>query len=79
MRTLYVGGLPADATSESLREMFGAFGPLQAARVVRRSATGKCRGFGYVTFDADAAAQRAMLELDGRVVEGNRWRVDLVR
>lgn len=79
MRTLYVGGLPADATEESLREIFSKFGALEAARVVMRSTTGKCRGFGYVTFGAEPEAERAMTELDGHVVHGNRWRVDLVR
>lgn len=79
MRTLYVGGLPADATEESLREIFSKFGALEAARVVMRSTTGKCRGFGYVTFTAEPEAQQAMSELDGHVVHGNRWRVDLVR
>lgn len=79
MRTLYVGGLPADATEDSLRTTFAKFGALEAARVVMRSTTGKCRGFGYVTFRREAEAQAAMGELDGRVVHGNRWRVDLVR
>jgi RNA recognition motif-containing protein len=79
MRTLYVGGLPADATADSLRSIFARFGALEAARVVMRSTTGTCRGFGYVTFTAEPEAQRAMTELDGRVVQGNRWRVDLVR
>jgi RNA recognition motif-containing protein len=79
MRTLYVGGLPADATEESLRAIFAKFGALEAARVVMRSTTGKCRGFGYVTFGREEQARTALTELDGRIVEGNRWRVDLVR
>jgi nucleolar protein 4 len=77
MRTLFVGGLAPEATGEQLRSIFSAFGALEAARVVVRAATGQCRGFGYVTFSDELAASAAMSALNGRVVEGNRWRVDL--
>ncbi len=77
MRTLYVGGLRADTTVETLRDIFTEFGALQGARVVMRPNTGKCRGFGYVTFAVETEATRAMSALNGRVVDGNRWRVDL--
>lgn len=77
MRTLYVGGLTADATAELLRSTFSRFGSLRAARVVLKPSTGKCRGFGYVTFDREREASLAMTELNGRVIDGTRWRVDL--
>ena len=77
MRTLYVGGLTEEATAEQLRAIFSGFGHLDGARVVLKPATGECRGFGYVTFRAEEAAQRAMASLNGRAVDGAQWRVDL--
>jgi RNA recognition motif-containing protein len=55
--------------------MFAEFGELSAARVVMRSATGCCRGFGYVTFVTSRAAALAKQALDGRVMDGGRLRV----
>ena len=79
MRTLYVGGLPPEADEEHLRTVFEPFGPVGAARVIMRSSTGTCRGFGYVTFDDEAHALRAMQELDGEVVRGSKWRVHVAK
>lgn len=75
MRTLYVGGLPPHTDSEALRAMFADFGELTAARVVMRSTTGRCRGFGYVTFREQSDADKARAALDGRALEGGRLRV----
>ncbi len=79
MRTLYVGGLDGDASEASLRDVFSRFGRLEAARVIMRSSTGECRGFGYVTFAEELEAKKAMSALDGEVVHGNRWRVSVAR
>lgn len=75
VRTLYVGGLPADMDSGALETLFREFGDLQAARVVMRPSTNTCRGFGYVTFVTEAAARLAKQALDGRVVGSTRLRV----
>lgn len=79
MRTLYVGGLAPDASEASLREVFSSYGRLEAARVVMRSSTGECRGFGYVTFIEELEAKKAMFALNGEVVHGNKWRVEIAR
>ena len=79
MRTLYVGGLAPDASESELREIFSQYGHLEAARVVMRPSTGECRGFGYVTFLEELEAKKAMYALNGEVVEGNRWRVEIAR
>lgn len=63
-RTLYVGGLPEDADDGSLRQLFADCTGVTAARVVT-FASGRCRGFGYVTFDDDDAATKAIERLDG--------------
>jgi nucleolar protein 4 len=79
MRTLYVGGLNGDTTSDRVRDLFEQYGGISEARVVLRPRTGQCRGFGYVTFSVDRDALAAMHHLDGSVVKGNRLRVDLAR
>ena len=58
MHTLYIGGLPPDASAETLRELFGGISGLCSVRVVTGD-EGTCRGFGYVTFDNREAIYEA--------------------
>ncbi|XP_044139356.1 RNA-binding protein 28 isoform X1 [Bufo gargarizans] len=70
--TLFVRGLPENATSERLEEIFGESGPLRQCFVVREKGAEKCRGLGYVTFSMLEDAQKAMKEIkeyDGKKIE----------
>jgi len=72
-KKLYVGNLPFSTTSEKLKELFAPFGEVSDAMVVRDRATGRSRGFGFVTFNDDEAASKAINELNGKEIgeEGN--------
>ncbi|XP_040199149.1 RNA-binding protein 28 [Rana temporaria] len=70
--TLFIRGLPEDASSEKLGELFSDTGPVRQCFAVRQRGTEKCRGFGYVTFSMLEDAQRAMKEIkqyDGKKIE----------
>ncbi|XP_077328780.1 RNA-binding protein 28 [Lithobates pipiens] len=70
--TLFIRGLPEDASSEKLEELFSDTGPVRQCFAVRQRGTEKCRGFGYVTFSLLEDAQRAMKEIkqyDGKKIE----------
>jgi len=54
-KRLYVGNLPFDATTEAVREAFGAFGTVHEVTLVTDRDTGRPRGFGFVEMDAQAA------------------------
>jgi RNA recognition motif-containing protein len=73
MHTLFIGGLPPDASPETLHELFGDLAGLTAARVIT-SDRGSCRGFGYVTFDNREAMLAAGLR-DGITLGSHRLRV----
>jgi RNA recognition motif-containing protein len=66
---LYVSGLAFSTTSSTLGEAFARFGELSEA-AVQASSLGRSRGFGFVTFTDDAAADAAMSEMDGTELEG---------
>jgi len=55
---IFVGGLP-DMSTEELVEYFTAFGSVVDA-IVMRTATGRPRGFGFVTFDDLAVREQVM-------------------
>ncbi|ONM20731.1 Polyadenylate-binding protein 2 [Zea mays] len=63
---VYVKNLSDTVTDDELKEMFGKYGTITSA-VVMRDSDGKSRCFGFVNFEnADAAAQ-AVQELNGKI------------
>ena len=73
---LFVGGLSWDTTDQSLAAAFSAFGTVTDAKVILDRDTGRSRGFGFVTFDAPADAQKAIAEMDGAELDGRSVRVN---
>ena len=71
MKKLFVGSLAWGTDDNSLRTFFEQFGTVAKAEVVRERDSGRSRGFGFVEFENDAAADKAIAEgnekeLDGR-------------
>ena len=66
---LFIGSLPWAITSDSLKELFAKYGDITEAIVITDRATGRSKGFGFVTF-ATAEAAKAALEMDKQQVEG---------
>jgi RNA recognition motif-containing protein len=79
-RKLFVAGL-ADAVSEEiLRQLFEtAGGPVEAVTIPRDRATGKPRGFGFVTMASEASARLAREALDGSPQAGRSISVRVFR
>ena len=66
-------------TDDGLRGAFEPFGDIEEVKVVTDRETGRSRGFGFVTFIDDGAADRAREELDGTNLDGRTIRVDEAR
>ena len=75
---VFVGGLPWSINNDGLREAFASFGEITEAKVILDRATGRSRGFGFVTFANPEEAQKA-LTLNGQQLQGREIRVDLAR
>ncbi len=71
---IYVGNLPYSANEAELEEVFGQYGPVAEVKVIIDRATGRSKGFGFVTFEEDAAAKSA-LEANGQDMGGRALRV----
>lgn len=76
MKKLFVGGLAWATTSEGLRKTFEPYGEVTEAKVITERDTGRSRGFGFVTFTDDAAADAAVSALDGKELDGRAIRVN---
>lgn len=70
-RKLFVAGLPETATEDGLRELFEATGGSVAEVTVPRDrATGKVRGFAFLTMGSASEAAVARRQLDGSLQDG---------
>jgi RNA recognition motif-containing protein len=73
---LYVGNLSFQADSTSIREAFSEFGEVTDVHVVSDRETGQSRGFGFVTMGSSEAAQKAIEQMNGAILEGRALRVN---
>jgi RNA recognition motif-containing protein len=78
-KKLFVGSLSWDTNDEGLRAAFSPFGEITEAIVITDRNSNRSRGFGFVTFEEDEAADKAMAELNGTELDGRTIRVDVAQ
>ena len=78
-KKLFVGSLAWATSDEGLREAFERFGEVLDAKVITDRDTGRSRGFGFVTFADDAAADQAIEAMDGSTLDGRTLNVNEAR
>eukprot|EP00808_Paulinella_micropora_P023844 g37484.t1 len=71
-RKVFVGGLPWNIENDSFNKLFSQFGTILKSKVVRDSASGVSRGFGFVTFMTASSAARAIKASRWLVLEGRK-------
>ncbi|MBT7102356.1 RNA-binding protein [archaeon] len=67
---LYVGNLPWSIDDKGLSELFASYGDIEEAVLIKDKFSGRSKGFGFVTFTDDGAAQKAIDEMNKKEVEG---------
>ena len=72
---IYVSNLSFNVQDEDLKEFFTPYGEVTSAKIINDRETGKSRGFGFVEMSDDAAAKKAITELDGATVEDRAIKV----
>ncbi len=78
-KKLFIGSLSWDTNDESLRNAFAVHGEISEAVVVSDRDTGRSRGFGFVTFEDDESADKAIAALNGTDLDGRSIRVDVAQ
>jgi cold-inducible RNA-binding protein len=78
MSKIYVGNLPYRASEQTISDLFGKFGPIEEVALIKDRETGRPKGFGFITFKTDSAAQSA-LALNGQDFQGRPLKVSLAK
>jgi RNA recognition motif-containing protein len=74
---IYVGNLAYSLTEDDLANEFAKFGEVTSAKIiVDRENNDRSKGFGFIEMSDDAAAQKAIEELNGKEVAGRNLRVN---
>jgi cold-inducible RNA-binding protein len=79
MKNIFVGNLNFGATETSVRSLFEAYGTVERVSIITDRDTGQARGFGFVEMSANAEADRAIAELNGRELDGRALNVNEAR
>eukprot|EP01128_Nolandella_sp_AFSM9_P008439 TRINITY_DN511_c2_g1_i3.p2 TRINITY_DN511_c2_g1~~TRINITY_DN511_c2_g1_i3.p2 ORF type:complete len:527 (+),score=170.30 TRINITY_DN511_c2_g1_i3:103-1683(+) len=66
---LYVKNLEDDIDEERIRKEFGTFGEIKSIKIMADE-KGVSRGFGFVCFSTPEEAQRAITEMNSRILQG---------
>lgn len=79
MKNIYVGNLSYDATEESVRSLFEAYGAVDRVSIVTDRDTGQPRGFAFVEMTDDESATKAMEALNGTKMGGRNLNINEAR
>lgn len=80
---IYVGNLAYEVTSDDLQDHFGRYGEIAEVKLIMDRITGRSKGFAFVTFATDQAAQDSLasngVELNGRKMKVNEAKEEVRR
>lgn len=76
---IYAGNLNYNISEEDLEKVFSEYGEVTSVKIIRDKYTDQSKGFGFIEMADDAAAQKAIDELNGTEVKGRELRVNQAR
>ena len=76
---LFVGNLSFDITENDLQDLFAQHGIVLEVNLMLDRATGRSRGFAFVTMENDEDAQNAIRALHGQDLRGRNLTVNVAR
>ncbi|MCZ6684021.1 MAG: RNA-binding protein [Planctomycetota bacterium] len=76
MKKIYVGNLSYQTDEKELETLFGEFGVVKTATVIRDRHSGDSKGFGFVEMDDNTEAEAAISGLNERSHGGRSLKVN---
>ncbi len=78
-KKLFVGNLSWGIGDTELEEAFAQYGAIEEAVVIKERGTNRSKGFGFVTFEQEDAAEAAIEEMNGKELDGRPINVNEAR
>ena len=78
-KKLFVGNLPHAVTDSQLRSLFEEHGAVASASLIMDRDSGRSKGFGFVEYNDDSAAESAIRAMNGKEVDGRPLTVNEAR
>lgn len=73
VKKMFVGGLKEETSEDDIRDTFGGFGKIEKLEMIKDKATGKQRGFCFITYEdfdsVDKVVLKRRISLNGKMVE----------
>ncbi|KAG7693053.1 hypothetical protein KL930_004862 [Ogataea haglerorum] len=72
---MFIGGLNWETTEESMKNYFSQFGDVIDLTIMKDNATGRSRGFGFLTFASSSSVDEVLKKthvLDGKLIDPKR-------
>jgi RNA recognition motif-containing protein len=76
---IYAGNLPYDTKEADLEAFFGEYGNTTEIKIIKDNATGRSKGYAFITFEKQQDALTACEEANGKDLEGRKIRVNMAR
>src|SRR5690242_6706506 len=76
---LFVGNLSFNTTENDLQDAFAAHGAVVEANLMMDRATGRPRGFAFITMGTEEEAQKAITAMNGASLDGRSLTVNVAR
>ena len=76
---MFVGNLSFNTTENDLQDAFAAHGTVTEVNLMMDRATGRPRGFGFVTMSTAEEAQTAIAALNGKQLDGRGLTVNIAK
>src|SRR3989454_11864838 len=76
---LFVGNLSFNITENDLQDAFAKHGTVVEVNLMMDRATGRARGFGFITMSTPEEAQKAIEAMNGAQLDGRALTVNVAR
>jgi cold-inducible RNA-binding protein len=76
---LFVGNLSFNTTENDLTDAFAAHGTVVETNLMMDRATGRSRGFAFVTMNSPEEAQKAIEAMNGKSIDGRALTVNVAK
>lgn len=78
-KKIFIGGIPYATTEAELREYFAQCGEIESCNIIIDRATNRSKGFGFIEFTTEEAANNAVETLNGTELGGRSIVVNIAR